>query len=301
MNATCSRHSDLQIPNLLPKIGTGSPSIVRHRSCLNWPLLRVVAAAEDITQPTDWQIKDDHHVVIVHLGGDMTDLHTELEGHFGSIGPATPGEIWTVPAGRDYASHARGGTIEFAVLYLPTQLQGTVDCSPIDIAHLAGTRNDFLYQSMRQLLSLANRTDDASQMEAESVAQSTTHHIFERYSHELRDPAMYRPSLTSYQARLLREYIWENLAEQVTLDSLASVVDMTQHHLLIAFRKVFNTTPAQYLITQRLRRAQWLLLYSQLDITTIALKTGFASHSHLTNTFNQRFGYPPTQFRWQYS
>ena len=83
MNATCSRHSDLQIPNLLPKIGTGSPSIVRHRSCLNWPLLRVVAAAEDITQPTDWQIKDDHHVVIVHLGG----------GHDGST-HRTRGALW---------------------------------------------------------------------------------------------------------------------------------------------------------------------------------------------------------------
>ena len=301
MNAPCDQNSKLRIPHPLPRLGTGSPPVVCYRSHFDWPMLGILTAQEDITQPTDWQVKDDRHVVIVHLGGEMNDLETELDGRFGSIGPATPGEIWSIPAGRNYASYACGGTIEFAVLYLPTQPKEILNIGQTNIAQLAGVRDDSLYQSVRQLLSLTNSSDDAFQMEAESLSQSIVYHLFDRYSQGRAKQESCRPTLTSSQARLLREYIWENLAERITLDKLAYMVNMTKHHLLIAFRQVFSTTPAQYLINQRLRRAQWLLLYSRLNITAIALATGFASHSHLTHTFNQRFGYPPTQFRLQHS
>lgn len=53
----------------------------------------------------------------------------------------------------------------------------------------------------------------------------------------------------------------------------------------------------QYIIAQRLRRARWLLMHTRNDITTIALETGFASHSHLTTAFKQHTGLTPLAFR----
>ncbi len=72
---------------------------------------------------------------------------------------------------------------------------------------------------------------------------------------------------------------------------------MTRHQLLVAFPKAFGVTPGQYIIRQRLRCAQRLLLERKMDITTIALGIGFSSHSHLTDCFRRHLGCPPATFR----
>jgi AraC family transcriptional regulator len=74
-------------------------------------------------------------------------------------------------------------------------------------------------------------------------------------------------------------------------------VNLNVHQLLIAFRRNFGTTPAQYILTQRLRRARWHLLNGNADIADIAFDCGFASHSHLSAAFKRDTGITPRQFR----
>ena len=47
---------------------------------------------------------------------------------------------------------------------------------------------------------------------------------------------------------------------------------MTAHQLLKAFRLCFDTSPAQFVIEQRLRRARWLLTCTNHDVAQIALE-----------------------------
>ena len=273
------------------KIGSGGPSRTIHQHDTMWSRCQLTHAIEEITKPTDWKIEnEDCHTLIVHLGGYMKELATEVEGRFGSIGPATPGEIWSVPAGMRYASFAQGKQIEFAVIRLP------IDERFNEIALLAGVRDDYLFAEASRLVRLAACSDDASAIESEAVSHSVREHVYNTYSSADGSKAE-RPRLDTNQARLLREFVWDNLSEKISLSQIAGIVGMTTHHLLIAFRDLFGMTPAQYLICQRLRRAQWLLLYSQRDITSIALETGFSSHSHLTSTFQRRLGRAPVDFR----
>ena len=97
--------------------------------------------------------------------------------------------------------------------------------------------------------------------------------------------------------RRFSSFIHERLAEPLSLVELAGAARMSTHQLLAAFRRAFGTTPAQYIISQRLRFAQRLLLEGRSDITTIALQAGCASHSHLTATFRARAGCTPSEFR----
>ena len=91
--------------------------------------------------------------------------------------------------------------------------------------------------------------------------------------------------------RCFSSFIHERLAEPLSLVELAGAARMSTHQLLAAFRRAFGTTPAQYIISQR------LLLEGRSDITTIALQAGCASHSHLTATFRARAGCTPSEFR----
>ncbi|MFX8649137.1 AraC family transcriptional regulator, partial [Acinetobacter baumannii] len=76
---------------------------------------------------------------------------------------------------------------------------------------------------------------------------------------------------------------------------MAAVAQLSVHHFLSAFRNCFGVTPMQFVIGKRLALASSLLAGTRQDITAIALATGFASHSHFTGAFKQRYGITPRQ------
>lgn len=262
-----------------------------------WGAVELAVTREDIRAAASWRMREARHAVIVHLGGPMRQLETELDGVADRPSPPAAGDIWMVPAGRSYASKARGGTIRYGVLYV----------DPRSLAELAGTdggiaprfahRDEFLYRAVERLAELIGRDDDVSEMLGASLGQALSLHLVQRYRADQAAPGP-RGSLLSGRARdRLQEHIHARLGDRVTLDELSGVAGMSPHNLLVAFRQAFGTTPAQYIIAQRLRRVRWLLANSAQDITTIALETGFASHSHLTTAFKRHVGLTPRDFR----
>jgi len=284
-------------------IGDGKQAIVLEEFLRQWPGLEVTFRSDDIRRPTDWRIHDRRHAIVVHLGGHMQRLETELDGFGGSCGPASPGEVWTAPAERNYSSHACGTTIHYALMFLQPDaadtLQGTKR-GRRELVPLAGVRDEFLHQATRKLMAAARRTDDASEMLAESLAQSIGLYLCQTYGPEQTGPLarpQNDPTLNATTARQLREFIYDRLCERISLADLSQLAGMTTHQLLIAFRKSFGCTPAQYIIQQRLRCAQRQLATTPKDITRIALESGFSSHSHLTACFQKHLGYCPSAFR----
>ena len=283
-------------------IGDGKPARVLREFRRGWPGLEVTFRSDDISRPTDWRIRDRRHAVVVHLGGVMKRLETELNGFGGSTGPACPGEIWTAPAGCDYASHANGDRIHYAVMFVDPGVLDTMTCGTsgsLELAPRAGVRDDFLHQAVRKLMEIAEAEDDVSQMFAESVVRTIILHLGLNHSPGESTPARRAsgPELDAAIIRRLRDFIYDNLGNRIGLEELSLLSGMKTHQLLIAFRKAFGTTPGQYIIQQRLRCARRLLLETKKDITSIALDTGFSSHSHLTDCFRRHFGCPPTAVR----
>jgi AraC-like DNA-binding protein len=85
--------------------------------------------------------------------------------------------------------------------------------------------------------------------------------------------------------------------EHVTLDELARAVHASRFHLVRVFRSETGTTIADYRTQLRVRAAIERLLDGGDDLATIAADCGFASHSHLTDTFRRTLGTPPSQLR----
>ena len=90
-------------------------SSIRSEHAAAWDGVELVATHQDIEGGVEWSRDDDRHAVIIHLGGKMTELETELNGRGTSFEPATPAEIWIVPAGARYASRADGGEMRRAL------------------------------------------------------------------------------------------------------------------------------------------------------------------------------------------
>jgi AraC family transcriptional regulator len=277
---------------------------MQQASVTRWPGLELLVARDDIRRPTEWRIAEKRHVVIVHLGGAMTELETELESHGGSRGPALPGEHWAIPAGHHYVSRARGTSIHYAVLYLDVRPAASHLCNlaAVNLAPRSGVRDEFLYQSVRRLAAEPHQSDDTEQMFRESLSQTIYLHLHHRSpeatttTHDV-PPTQTKRRYSLHQTRQLRDYIHDRLDEKISLSQLAHVSGQTIHTLLADFRSAFGTSPWQYIIAQRLRLAQRLLTHTRKDITTIAFEAGFSSHSHLTRAFTHHLGRTPSAFR----
>jgi len=77
----------------------------------------------------------------------------------------------------------------------------------------------------------------------------------------------------------LLDYIYEHLANDLSLAELASVIGVSQSHFSSLFRQNIGLSPHQYLLRQRVERAKTMLLKSNLAIAT---EVGFYDQSHLT-------------------
>jgi AraC-like DNA-binding protein len=98
------------------------------------------------------------------------------------------------------------------------------------------------------------------------------------------------------KAILAQEY-----SSDLSLADLANTLHRSAAHLSRLFRAATGFKLSDYRQDLRLRRGLLLLEESNLDIGDIAIRVGFASHSHFTSAFNRRFGSNPSQFlQWKY-
>jgi AraC family transcriptional regulator len=94
-----------------------------------------------------------------------------------------------------------------------------------------------------------------------------------------------------------RDYMSAMFAEPVTLAETARIACLSPNHLLRNFRRVFGTTPHQFLIERRLQEAKRLLATTDLSVTEICLATGFESLGSFSSLFRKRCAVGPSEYR----
>jgi AraC family transcriptional regulator len=82
-----------------------------------------------------------------------------------------------------------------------------------------------------------------------------------------------------------------------TLASLARLAGLAPHHFLRTFEGLTGTTPHQYLLRIRLRRAAIRLRTAPDRIIDVALDCGFADVSNFNHAFRAEFGASPRVYR----
>ncbi|SNR78946.1 Helix-turn-helix domain-containing protein [Actinomadura mexicana] len=89
----------------------------------------------------------------------------------------------------------------------------------------------------------------------------------------------------------------ERLDQPLTVEDLARRAAMSSRNLGRRFRAVTGTTPLQWLLTQRIRRAQELLETTDDGVEPIAAATGMGTGTTLRRHFNRTVGVPPDTYR----
>lgn len=89
----------------------------------------------------------------------------------------------------------------------------------------------------------------------------------------------------------------EHLDEEQTVRTLARRAAMSERTFARRFVAETGTTPAQWLLAQRLHHARTLLESSELPVEAVATRAGFGSAALLRHHFTARVGVPPATYR----
>lgn len=106
-----------------------------------------------------------------------------------------------------------------------------------------------------------------------------------------------RRGLANWQVRRVTAYMDERLDQNLCLQELARLVNLSRFHFCTAFRLATGQTPHDWLIARRIERACELLAQPALSITKIGLAVGYATPSAFAASFHKRMGVTPSAFR----
>jgi AraC family transcriptional regulator len=107
-----------------------------------------------------------------------------------------------------------------------------------------------------------------------------------------------RGGLRPQAQRRIREYVLAHLQENISIRTLATLVDLSESHFVRAFKQSVGVTPHRFLLQCRVMRVQQLLVETDLPVAEIALATGFSDQSHCALRFRELVGITPSRYRW---
>jgi AraC-like DNA-binding protein len=93
----------------------------------------------------------------------------------------------------------------------------------------------------------------------------------------------------------VRKYLEDHYNQEISLDQLAQIANLSSFHLNRSFRKTFGLPPHAYQIQVRILHAKRLLRKAR-SIEQVAIETGFVSQSHFGSHFKRLVCVTPRQY-----
>lgn len=103
--------------------------------------------------------------------------------------------------------------------------------------------------------------------------------------------------LAKWRLKRVCEFIDTHLAEPLRLADMAAAAGLTRMHFAAQFRSATGMRPRDYLLTQRIKRAQLLLMDDHASITEVAFSVGFENQAHFSTVFRRLTG--ESAVRWR--
>ena len=95
----------------------------------------------------------------------------------------------------------------------------------------------------------------------------------------------------------IEEVMHNNYTFNLTLADYAKLTSKSIPSFQREFKKIFNDTPAKWVMKKRISRAAELLENSALSIADITYECGFENPTHFSRIFKEKMGASPLQFR----
>jgi two-component system response regulator YesN len=97
----------------------------------------------------------------------------------------------------------------------------------------------------------------------------------------------------------IKSYIVENLAQDLSLNSIAEVVSLSSRYLSRIFKQETGENFVDFVTSVRMHKAGELIRSSEQNIEQIALQVSYNNPAYFAKKFKETFGLTPTSYRTQ--
>lgn len=130
-----------------------------------------------------------------------------------------------------------------------------------------------------------------------ALTQLFATHLVEKYTRLGTMTLEYRGGLPIRQLRKIQDHVAANLAEEISIEQLAALVELSASHFAHVFKETAGMTPLQFVTRERITRAQQMIRETSRSLIEIGIEVGYASPSHFAQVFRRVVGVTPTEFR----
>jgi AraC family transcriptional regulator len=247
-----------------------------------------------------------HHSIIVH--------HTQAEPNETNLIPSEqwlddgqqvrlrqPGDISIIPA-NTLTRNVWHREVDFSLLWLDSKhisqiAYEAVDPDRIEIIPRFAAPDPLMYQLILGLRSELELGESCSLLYVDSLITTLSLHLIRKYS--VTKPLIqdYTDGLPKRKLQQAISFINENLTENLSLDDISKIVEMSPHYFTSLFKQSTGMSAYQYIIQCRIERAKELLCKQDLSIAEVSKKVGFQNQSHFSNVFHKHTGTTPKRYR----
>ncbi len=175
------------------------------------------------------------------------------------------------------------------------------DPTHLSLVARSGFQDPLLTQIGLTLWRELEQRSPAGKLYAQTSAQMLAIHLLRHYTsvgEAIKEPSQ---GLTYQQMRRVIDCVQAHLGQDLSLEVLAQQAGFSPYHFARLFRQTTGESPHQFVLRQRIERAQRLLKETDVPLAHIALESGFANQSHLALAFKRHLGLTPRAYRREHS
>jgi AraC family transcriptional regulator len=131
----------------------------------------------------------------------------------------------------------------------------------------------------------------------DGIGLAVASRLVTRHSSMENEPEVPNGVLSGHRLKQVLAFIEDQLAEDLSLDQVASVVGLSPSYTRTLFRRATGMPLHQFIIQRRVELGRSLLLHSSLSIAEIAQTAGFAHQSHMARHMRRILGVTPRDLR----
>jgi AraC family transcriptional regulator len=228
------------------------------------------------------------------LGGAWITRHIRRGDSF-ITRSRTPYEVsFRSPAGEELESISMHVAIEPFRAALEAIYPGKAD--EVEVVDFFG-RDAALSHLCATCAELLNARVRGSSRIVADLTQLFAAYLAEKYTIAASGEPEFRGGLPIRQFQKVGDYVREHLADEMSVQDLAGLVQLSPFHFSRVFKQSTGMAPMQFVTRERITRAQQLIRETSRSLIEIALDVGYTSPSSFGKVFRRVTDVTPMEFR----
>jgi AraC family transcriptional regulator len=242
-----------------------------------------------------------NHLLILILTEGSRQVHKFCGAEHDGVFPV--GSFGLIPAGEPsfFSWESTDEVVSFMVepqILQQTAVEiGCLGADKLELRPIIKAADPQLYTLALQFKQELQNNFLGGELYSESLANLFNIHLLRNYCTSTPILRSYSGGLSTRKLQQAIDYIQTHLDEKLSLESIATQLNLSVHYFCELFTQSTGIPPYKYVLQQRVDRAQQLLTNSQKSLTEIALDCGFADQSHLSRHFTKLTRISPKKYR----